>query len=111
MQGIGDSSQGFANAILFVIFTKSIREGFIQRCICRKKKADGVYEDIEKEANSDPSNLNTISSDRNRHILEESTTSMMKDKETPDLFDGLLAKEKTHLESGLIIQNYGGVAS
>ncbi len=32
IQGIGDSSQGFANAILFVIFSKNVRESF-KKCI------------------------------------------------------------------------------
>ena len=37
LQGIGDSSQGFANAILFVIFTKNIRDSFIKCISCRKR--------------------------------------------------------------------------
>ena len=36
MQGIGDSSQGFANAILFVIFSKNVRESFKKCVLCKK---------------------------------------------------------------------------
>lgn len=34
-QGIGDSGQGFTNAILFILFTKNARDSFIS-CICCK---------------------------------------------------------------------------
>ena len=30
MQGIGDSGQGFTNGILFVLFTRKVRDKFIQ---------------------------------------------------------------------------------
>ena len=48
MQGIGDSSQGFANAIIFVIFTKNIRDSFI-KCICCGKRANN--KDVNINAN------------------------------------------------------------
>ena len=34
-QGIGDSAQGFANAVLFVCFTKAVREAFLQSVTCK----------------------------------------------------------------------------
>lgn len=39
LQGIGDSGQGAANAILFVLFTKKVRDQFL--CCCRRNKKDG----------------------------------------------------------------------
>ena len=61
MQGIGDSSQGFANVIIFVIFTRNIRDSFINYIRCRRRK------DIETEGKiqvySNPSHLNSMSSD------------------------------------------------
>ena len=63
MQGIGDSSQGFANVIIFVIFTKNIRDSFI-KCICCKLRGIHVVEaDGQIQAYSDQSHLNAISSD------------------------------------------------
>lgn len=44
MQGIGDSGQGFANAILFVLFTPRVRRYFFRLCIgcepCRRPRGD-----------------------------------------------------------------------
>lgn len=38
LQGIGDSGQGFANAILFVVLTRKVRQHFL-RCIrCQKEE-------------------------------------------------------------------------
>ena len=40
-QGIGDSSQGFANSVLFIGFTKPIRRRFLQvikRALCCKER-------------------------------------------------------------------------
>jgi len=49
LQGFGDSGQGFVNAILFVVFTKNVRDSFI-RCICCKK-AEEVYPEDWDEGN------------------------------------------------------------
>ena len=64
-QGIGDSSQGFANAIIFVIFTKNIRDSFIEciRCRRRRSKIENAEIDGRIQAYSDQSYLNPISSD------------------------------------------------
>lgn len=35
-QGIGDSGQGFTNAILFILFTKSVRNSFLRLVCCKK---------------------------------------------------------------------------
>ena len=35
LQGIGDSGQGFANAILFVLFTPKVRRYFLRLVLCR----------------------------------------------------------------------------
>ena len=37
MQGIGDSGQGFVNAILFVFFSRKVRMGF-WRCLCCRRQ-------------------------------------------------------------------------
>ena len=34
LQGIGDSGQGFANAILFVLFTPKVRRYFLRKLFC-----------------------------------------------------------------------------
>ena len=34
LQGIGDSGQGFANAILFVLFTPKVRRYFLRLLLC-----------------------------------------------------------------------------
>ena len=64
-QGIGDSSQGFANAIIFVIFTKNIRDSFIKciRCRRRRSNVENAETDGQIQAYSDQSYLNPISSD------------------------------------------------
>ena len=64
IQGIGDSSQDFANAIIFVIFTKNIRDSFI-RCICCRKRSstDNLEEDGQIQDYSDHSHLISINSD------------------------------------------------
>ena len=39
LQGIGDSGQGFANAILFVLFTPKVRRYFLRKIFfCRSSK-------------------------------------------------------------------------
>ena len=44
-QGIGDSGQGFANAILFALFTPKVRRYFLHQvfclCLCRRAKIRG----------------------------------------------------------------------
>ena len=40
MQDIGDSGQGFANAILFIAFTKTVRNSFIRCVQCKKDVSD-----------------------------------------------------------------------
>lgn len=52
-QGIGDSSQGFANCILFLWFTKRVRQGCIaalSRCDCRKHS----NEQLQSTSNPSP---------------------------------------------------------
>ena len=61
LQGIGDSSQGFANAILFVIFTKTIRDSFL-KCICCGKRDnngnhDANYKGVIQEHSGENSQL------------------------------------------------------
>ena len=58
MQGIGDSSQGFANAILFVIFTKNIRDSFL-KCICcgKRDNLDANYKGQIQEHSCENSQL------------------------------------------------------
>jgi len=50
MQGVGDSAQGWANCVLFCIFTRKIREKFIEClprvCCCRKKEEEPSCEDM-----------------------------------------------------------------
>ena len=54
MQGIGDSSQGFANAIIFVIFTKNIRDSFIKCIRCGKEDFDDDIADAGQVQRSHP---------------------------------------------------------
>ena len=57
MQGIGDSGQGFFNAILFVIFSKNVRESF-KRCLrCDKSKQLEQLKDESVEASFDSSRM------------------------------------------------------
>ena len=64
IQGIGDSSQGFANVIIFVIFTKNIRDSFIKRICCRRRNSiDNIEAEGQIQAYSDQSHLNPVSSD------------------------------------------------
>lgn len=47
MQGIGDSGQGIANALLFVLFTRRVRERFIccwRHCRWYREKTNNVQE-------------------------------------------------------------------
>lgn len=41
LTGIGDSAQGFANAVLFVCFTKAVREAFLQSITCKNCRKTG----------------------------------------------------------------------
>ena len=70
MQGIGDSSQGFANAILFVIFTKNIRDSFIKCLCCGKtfKNDDNLEAEghIQNTRSNQSSRLSLISGDSKR---------------------------------------------
>ena len=44
-QGIGDSAQGFANAVLFVCFTKAVRDAFLRSIACKScRKPAGLYQ-------------------------------------------------------------------
>ncbi len=47
MQGIGDSGQGFFNAILFVAFTPSVRKQFFS-CACFKCRRQNKFDPKEK---------------------------------------------------------------
>ena len=38
-QGIGDSGQGFVNAVLFVLLTKQVRDSFLKP-FCRRSRSD-----------------------------------------------------------------------
>lgn len=52
-QGIGDSGQGAANAILFVIFTHNVRQRYISfwyRCFYKKSNAEEQEQLIVNEA-------------------------------------------------------------
>jgi hypothetical protein len=64
-QGIGDSSQGFANFIIFVIFTKNIRDSFIKCIRCRRRRSNDETLEAEGQiqAYSEQSYLNPVSSD------------------------------------------------
>lgn len=79
-QGIGDSSQGFANAILFVIFTKNIRESFV-RCLCcgktfRNDDLDSLEGEGQIQANksNQSSHLSQLSGSGSRRGSPEPVT-------------------------------------
>lgn len=40
LSGIGDSGQGFANAILFVVFTKNVRKSFYKWICCKRGESE-----------------------------------------------------------------------
>ena len=52
LQGIGDSGQGFANAILFVLFTPKVRRYFLRLlfCHCLWSKASREHVNIQNTA-------------------------------------------------------------
>ena len=39
-QGIGDSGQGFTNAILFIFFTKNVRRSFVRFLCCKCRQPE-----------------------------------------------------------------------
>ena len=41
-QGIGDSGQGFTNAILFIFFTKSVRNSLMGLLCCKRSSSDAL---------------------------------------------------------------------
>ena len=95
MQGIGDSSQGFVDVIIFVIFTKNIRDGFIKCICCRwRNSIDNIEAEGQIQAYSDQSHLNPISSDAkligDSHEVDErvfgNSESSMKSQQYPGSF-------------------------
>ena len=43
LQGIGDSAQGFVNAVLFLPFNTEVREWFKEKCsLCKQGKENAV---------------------------------------------------------------------
>ena len=83
MQGIGDSGQGFANAILFVIFSKNVRQSFLQCVTCKResdvqsssesKKLTTSLETGEKSKQLEPSASGTSLFSEESYENEEST--------------------------------------
>ena len=95
LQGIGDSSQGFANVIIFVIFTKNTRDSFIKCVCCRKRNnIDNIEAEGQIQAYSDQSHLNPVSSDAkligDSHEVDEkvfgNSESSMKLQQHPGFF-------------------------
>ena len=77
MQGIGDSGQGLANAILFALFSRSVRNKLWKCLICRRQVVDIVSETtpINQTADMPTKNMNadfdSVSEDLS-HLLYES---------------------------------------
>ena len=108
LQGIGDSSQGFANAIIFVIFTKNIRESFIRYFCCRKRQS--AAQDVEAEVYSNSSRLNTVSSGHNTLLVREnqSVSSEANNNEVSLLFGSL--RSNANSEHSGAFYSYGIVS-
>lgn len=87
VQGIGDSSQGFANAILFVIFTKNIRDSFIKCLCCGRTWSKNNTENLEAEGqiqntrSNQSSRLSLISGDSKRGSPVATATENSQDDE------------------------------
>ena len=116
MQGIGDSSQGFANAILFIIFTKNIRESFIEWIRCRKRQDS---EDLENPGqtqtpSSPTSHLNHVSGGiqiGKRGIAEsDSEVTEHEEEEVPLVFDSLLSSQNNKQEESDHFRRYGAIS-
>ena len=74
VQGIGDSGQGFANAILFVVLSKNVRDSF-KRCLKRKKSK------WPEQLRGESAKSDDFESSR---MLEPSASSMHRDSSTDD---------------------------
>jgi hypothetical protein len=95
LQGIGDSSQGFANAILFVIFTKNIRDSFI-KCLCytcRKRSSTTDGKDIGANCEIQNPEHSCDSSQLSAPILSKAELS---ETEEVSLVFGSLGSNKNH---------------
>lgn len=108
LQGIGDSSQGFANAIIFVIFTKSIRNSFVRCFSCGKGRNDDLKIENNEIYSDEGSNLNTVSSDREKiiHCKESLAGSAEVNEDEVSLVFGSLTSSMKSSRS----LNYGGVS-
>ena len=113
MQGMGDSSQGFANAIIFVIFTKNIRDSFINCCRCGKKKEAGssleAQGQIQHQSNP-TSPLNRVSSDskQGKKTMTSSDSENSHHEEEASLVFGSLGSS-LKVEHTDYFQRYGAV--
>ena len=77
LQGIGDSGQGLANAILFVLFSRKVRNKLWRCLLCRRQVIDIVSETTSVNQTADTSTKRTnmdfdaVSEDLS-HLLYES---------------------------------------
>ena len=116
MQGIGDSSQGFANAILFIIFTKNIRESFFEcfRCRMGQDNEDPMNCGQIQTPSTPTSRLNRLSSNsqiEKKPIAEsDSEVSQCEKEEVSLLFDSLVLSQTYKPEQSDHFQRYGAVS-
>ena len=67
LQGIGDSGQGFANAVLFILFTRSVRTSFMSCIVCCRKQKDN--------SDDNPRRSQPGTQDHNTPLLQDTSES------------------------------------
>lgn len=117
MQGIGDSSQGFANAILFIIFTKNIRESFIDWIHCKKGQDNEDLENREQTQtpSSSTAHLNHVSGgiqiNKKGTVESDSEVTEQKEEEEVPLVIGTpLSSQSNKQEQSDHFRRYGAIS-
>eukprot|EP00731_Ephydatia_muelleri_P012275 Em0006g1169a len=69
LTGIGDSAQGFANAVLFVCFTKAVRHAFLQSATCKScRKHKKLLPKPSGESKGSNINSKSVPIDRSKEV-------------------------------------------
>ena len=116
LQGIGDSSQGFANAIIFVIFTKNIRDSFIDCLTCwKRKKDDSTTLEAEVgqiQGGSNPTSILSVVTSDNKPIVKEDVTNSDNEVDHAENASLLYSSLSSNLqqEHSDYFQRYGAVS-
>lgn len=104
LQAIGDPSQGWANAILFIFFAPKIRSSMIQKCracLGRKRNPNGSYDSQSSQGNyslkshaSDSDSSPLVASDKEIQLLSSSAI------ESKELSDSDSEKSDAFIDPG-----------